>query len=548
MHCFLAVAALLAWMSPNVTAPERTQQFLRGFRHSWCPYALPAETTVDEILQVAGFGFDTVGISFVGPYNHGNMDFSTLDAAIDAVARRGQRVVLHLSPRFLADEGVSDRLSDGTTLTNIWNRNPNYAVADIFDPVQRRKVCNWFRCVAQRYGKDPRVAAFVVGWGNLGETGFFHGDFISNPASLGTVCAGYSDWALREYNRWRTRHHLSALASLPLPSTSFQTEAYILFHRFRSEYIRDVFHSEIIGAVKEFTRDPVGIFAYLPASPDSYARDWTDAPNADFFRTAGVAATYDMNRTLIDSGIGWEDAGLHDGTWNFTAACMERDEARQMARGGVYHMMWVREYRTDPRWEKNIQQKIARFLKTQRLEQRFRAEKPVLALYQPTWGAASIPGRSSVQPFLPSAGVSLYVTKMAGLVESFGVPYQLVTERDLLDPQRLARYRVIIVPLWDLLPRILGTQAAARLARDHRVIGIPTRDHPLARSEMRAILSRRVPIRLDFASEKILAGRTSNLVYNWDDHPLEVRVPEVKHPLVLKPCEYRFIDEGPRSE
>ncbi|MGC8668476.1 MAG: hypothetical protein ACP5VE_10220 [Chthonomonadales bacterium] len=545
MGSILALAACFSVTPIKASTPAQTQHFLRSLRHSWCPYALPAETSLGEILQVARFDFDTVGISFVGPYNGGHMDFASLDQAIDAVSRRGQRVVLHLSPRFLEDEGVSDRLSDGTTLPNIWNRNPNYALADIFDPGQRRKICDWFRCVARRYGKDPRVAAFVLGWGNLGETGFFHGDFITNPASLGSVCAGYSTWALKAFNSWRRKHHLEPVTRLPLPSPIHQTQDYILFHRFRSEFIRTVFHKEILQAVKEFTSDPVGIFAYLPASPDSYARDWTDAPNADFYRTAGVAATYDMHRTLIDSGIGWEDAGLHDGTWNFTAACMERDEARQMARGGVYHMMWVREYRTDPRWEKNIQQKIARFLKTQRISERVRAERPVLALYQPTWGAAAIPGRSAQQPFLPKASVSTYVTKMVGLVESFGIPYQLVTERDLENPATLKPYRLVVVPLWDLLPRILGQEGAARLARDPRVIGIPTQDHPLTRSQMRALLRNRVPIRLDFDAEKILAGRTGNLVYNWDDHPIEVRVPEAREPLQLRPCEYRFIEAGP---
>ena len=545
MGHLVALAAVLA-TAPFANAQSlRTQHFLRDLRHSWCPYALPAETSLQEILDVARFGFDTVGISFVGPYNGGHMDFSALDRAVDAVARRGQRVVLHLSPRFLADEGVGDRLSDGTVLPNIWNRNPNYALVDIFDPVQRSKVCNWFRCVARRYGKDPRVVAFVLGWGNLGETGFFHGDFITNPASLGSVCAGYSTFALAEFNRWLKRHHHAPVAALPLPSTKRQPDAYILFHRFRSEFVRNVFHKEIIQAIKEYSHDPVGIFAYLPASPDSYARDWTDAPNADFFRTAGVAATYDMHRTLIDSGIGWEDSGLHDGTWNFTAACMERDEARQMARGGVYHLMWVREYQTDPRWEKGILQKIAHFLKTQRLSQYFRPEQPILALYQPTWGAAAIPARSAQQPFLPQAGISTYVTKMVGLVESFGVPYQLVTERDLENPKRLAAYHTIIVPLWDLIPRILGATVAGRLARDPRVIGIPTRDHPLTRSEMRSLLlSRHVPIRLDFGSQQILAGRTGNLVYNWDDRPLEVRVPELNAPLLLGPCAYRFVGNG----
>ena len=545
MGHLVALAAVLATAPFANTQSLRTQHFLRDLRHSWCPYALPAETSLQEILGVARFGFDTVGISFVGPYNGGHMDFSALDRAVDAVARRGQRVVLHLSPRFLADEGVGDRLSDGTVLPNIWNRNPNYALADIFDPVQRSKVCDWFRCVARRYGKDPRVVAFVLGWGNLGETGFFHGDFITNPASLGSVCAGYSTFALAEFNRWLKRHHHAPVAALPLPSTERQSDAYILFHRFRSEFVRNVFHKEIIQAIKEYSHDPVGIFAYLPASPDSYARDWTDAPNADFFRTAGVAATYDMHRTLIDSGIGWEDSGLHDGTWNFTAACMERDEARQMARGGVYHFMWVREYQTDPRWEKGILQKIAHFLKTQRLSLYFRPEQPILALYQPTWGAAAIPARSAQQPFLPQAGISTYVTKMVGLVESFGVPYQLVTERDLENPKRLAAYHTIIVPLWDLIPRILGATVAGRLARDPRVIGIPTRDHPLTRSEMRSLLlSRHAPIRLDFGSQQILAGRTGNLVYNWDDRPLEVRVPELHAPLLLGPCAYRFVGNG----
>ncbi|MCP6726238.1 hypothetical protein NL526_29695, partial [Klebsiella pneumoniae] len=78
----------------------------------------------------------------------------------------------------------------------------------------------------------------------------------------------------------------------------------------------------------------------------------------DFYRSAGSASSFDIGRTLLDSGVGWEDAELHDGKWDFTAACMRRDEARQIARGGAFHAMHVRVYTMEPQWEPGIYDKV----------------------------------------------------------------------------------------------------------------------------------------------------------------------------------------------
>lgn len=527
----------------EAATPAKTQRFLRGYRHSWCPYALPRETSLAEIEKVARLGFDTVGISFVGPYNGGDMDFSTLDEAVRMVGERGQRVVLFLTPRFLKSEGVADQLDNGKVIPHIWNKNPNYSMVDIFDPSQRAKFVDWCRRCAARYGKDKRVAAFVLGWGYQGETGFYNGDWNTKFEWMGSECAGYSPHALVEFNKWRRRKGLPEVAALPLPSLTEQPDDYVLFHRFRSEFIRGVFHREMIAAVNEHTRLPVGIYAYLSASTDSYARDWTDAPNADFYRSAGSAASFDLTRTLIDSGIGWEDSQLHDGKWNFTAACMERDQARQVAKGGVFHAMYVRVYETEPQWEKDLFAKVASFLKTQRLEKNVRRSEPTVALFQPTWGAAALPGRSEAQKFLSKVEYWHYIGKMIGLVESFGLPYDLVTEWDLLDATRLKRFEHIIVPMWECIPQVIGEPRYRQLAKDERLVRISLKEWALTRSEFRELLKKvGIETGLDFDSDKILAGRTHNLLYNWGEEPIRVRLPEQKKQVELEPYQYLFVE------
>ena len=522
---------------------DATRRFLRGYRHSWCPYALPAETDLAQIMKVADLGFDTVGVSFVGPYDGGAIDFSTLDEAIDAIGKRGQKVVIHIAPRFSEKDDVHDRLSNGKDAPHISNRSPNYCFLDIFDPRQRRLFCDYVRRCAERYGRDERVAAFVIGWGYMGETGFYNGDFLADFAKQGSECAGYSSYALAEFNRWRKSHGLPPVSKPPLPSTSKQSGDYILFHRFRCEFVREVFHREMLDAAKAHTDHPVGTFAYLSASPDSYARNWTDSPNADFYRSAASAASFDLTRTLIDSGVGWEDAWLHDGDWRFTSAEMMRDEARQIAKGAVFHAMYIKVYETEPQWEKGVFEKVCAFLKTQDLAADVRREKATIALYQPTWGAAALPGRSESQPFVPRVGHSMYITKMQGLVESFGLPYALITEADLLDPKRLKGFAHVIVPMWDLTPNVLGEGRARELAKDGRIIGIPLRDKPLNRSEFRELLKKNgVRTKLDFDSDLIVVGRYANLVYSWYDQPISVRVPERAEPFALRPSEYAFVE------
>lgn len=538
----LSFLLLLCCAAVRSATPTETQRFLRGYRHSLCPYSLPAETNLAEIGKVAALGFDTVGISFVGPYCGGHIRFSTLDQAIALVKKRGARVVLHLSPRFLETEGISDRLDNGRVIPNVWNRSPNYAMLDIFDPAQRAKCCDWFRICAKRYGKDRRVAAFLLAWGYQSETGFYHGDFTTSAANLGSECAGYSNHALAAFNRWRAGQRLLPLAALPRPSLERQSDDYILFMRFRSEFVRNVFQREIVAAVKAQTRAPVGIYAYISVNAENYARNWTNSPNADFYRSAGSASSFDMSRTLINSGIGWEDSELHDGRWNFTAACMERDEARQIARGGVFHTMYTRLYAMEPQWEPGVFDKVAAFLKTQTLAQKIRRQPPTIALYQPTWGAAALPGRSQTNPFLPRSGYAHYIEKMVGLAESFGLPYQLITEADLTDMTRLRRFRHILVPMWDLIPRVVGERAASALASDPRVLGISLQEKPLTRSQFRDVLrTAGIPICLDFNSNSILASRTANLLYNWGETPIRVTVPEQHEPILLSPYVYRFV-------
>lgn len=544
MRLVVAAAFLLACcVAGRCAAVSETRQFLYEHRHAWLPYPLPAETNMAEVQKVIDLGFDTVGLCFAGPYNGGKMDFTKLDEAIEAVAKAGQRVVLQITPRFYEHEGISDTLASGKVIPNVWNRNPNYCMVDPFNPRQRKKFTGYIELCAKRYGRDKRIAAFVVGWGYQGETGFFNGDWNTDPALLGSDCGGYSRYALAQFNKWRSNRNLPVLRELPLPSEIEQSDDYILFHRFRYEFARDVFQSEMIAAVKAHSDYPVGIYAYIPGDTNSYARNWTSTPNADFYRSATTAASYDLTRTLLDSGIGWEEAWLHDGKWNYTAACMERDEARQIAKGGVFHAMYIRIYNTEPQWEKGVFEKVVSFLKTQDLAKKVRRSRPVVALYQPTWGASALPARSAAQKFLPKIECWQHILKMIGLTESFGLPYQLVTESDLLEPSRLSGFKHIIVPMWDYLPRVLGQSRYNALAKDARVLPIPMKDRALTRSEFREILKRaKIETFLDFDSDKILAGRTYNLVFNWDEQPIRVKVPERNDEIELRGYQYVFLE------
>ena len=535
----LPLAAAMVTKAAN--ADTKAQTFLR-LKHAWCPYALPSETTMEEIESVAKRGFDAVGVSFVGPYNGGQIDFSTLDAAVALVTKYGARTVLHLAPRFSAGDRMGDTLHDGTFLPHVWNRSPNYSVVDIFDPRQQGLFFDYLARVAQRYGHDKRVAGFALGWGYMGETGFFFGDFLSDFTKIGATCAGYSEHALREFNRWQTQHGSTPVTTLPIPSAERQSADYIAFQRFRAEWIRDIFQKGTVGAVKAHTSVPVGIFGYIAANPNNYSRCWQSTPNADFYRSAASASSFNITRTLLDSGVGWEDAELHDGKWDFTAACMQRDEARQIARGAAFHAMHIRVYKTEPQWEPNIYDKICAFLKTQTLSHQVRKETATIGLYQPSWGTAALPAQSVQQPFLPNHAHAHHISKMIGLVESFGLPYRLITEADLMDPKRLRSYKHLILTLWDVLERIVGPDAYHRLTTDKRVVKIPLSDRPLPRSELRTHLKQAgVPTRLDFDADTVLAGRTSNLVYNWTNGPLTVRTQERSEPLTLAAHEYRLL-------
>ncbi len=532
---------LLAALPASAAPPNDVRSFLK-MRHAWCPYALPSETTLEEIDSVAKRGFDAVGVSFVGPYNGGSIDFSTLDAAVDLVGRRSARAVLHIAPRFSESDSVEDTLHDGSVLAHAWNRSPNYSVCDIFDSRHRALFNDYLRRVTKRYGHDKRVAGFALGWGYMGETGFFVGDFLADFHLLGATSAGYSAHALREFNDWRSRRGLSRIDRLPVPSTERQSGPYIDFQRFRSFWVREVFQKGMVAEVRAGTRHPVGIFGYIAANPNNYARCWQSTPNADFYRSAGSASSFDIRRTLLDSGVGWEDSEMHDGKWDYSFACMRRDEARQVARSAVFHAMHVRVYDTEPQWERGIFGKVCEFLKTQRLAGNLKMEPPSVALFQPTFSVAALPSHSATQPFLPNRPHSGHLSKMMGLLESFGLPYGLVTEADLTDTRGLRDYRNVILPMWDVLERVLDRSSYDRLAQDPRVIRLPTLNRPYTRTELRAILAAAgVSVHLEFDSDRILVGRTGGLVYNWTNGPIRVSIPEAAALIELGAHEYRLV-------
>lgn len=517
-------ASLVAAGAVNAATQDETRKFLHGYRHAYCPYPLPAETTLDEIRRVAEHGFDAIGIGFAGPYRDGKPDWSKLDEAVAMLAKDHRKCVIHLNPRFLESERISDVLSDGRRIDHKWNASPNYAITDIFDPRQRRKFCDHLSLAAEHYGNDPDVIGFVFGWGYMGETGFYVGDFLTDFEVMGSVSAGYSSYALAEYNRWRDRRGQAPVHKLPLPSAGTQSDDYIDWTHFRYWYAGEVFGREAVDAMKAKTSKPIGTQAYLPASNECYARAWALVPNADFLRSAGSASSFDNTRTLQDSAIGWEDAWLHDGDWDFTAARMICDEARMIAKGATFHAMYARVYDTEPQWEKDVYGKVCGFLRTQELSREIRQTRATVALFQPTWASAALPGRSEKQPFIPTVGHRRFISWMVGLVESFGLPYKLITEEDLLDSRRLKGYNLIIVPMSDYAPRFLGKERASELLADRRVLGIPLRAEPVPRSELREMLKGRTNAVLDYDGETPTAGMVNNLVFNWTPKPMTVRV------------------------
>jgi len=545
-----AVVLLLVGTAPSASR-EQTVKLLHGYRHGYLPYALPRETGFAELDIVASKGFDVVGVGFCGPYDSrarpGPIDFSKLDEAVARLARRGIKTLIHLNPRFVESEGIGDVLNTGRRVRHVWNKNPNYAMLDVFDEQQVAKFNDYLVRAARRYGKDDRVVGFCIGWGYQAETGFYTGDFVSEPRQMGSASAGYSPNALREFNRWRVRGGLQPVDALPQPSTGRQSQTFIDFMHFRYEYVGRVFQAGAVAAMQRVTDKPIGLFGYLPAGKESYARAWCATPNADFYRSAGSAGSYDIPRTLIDSGIGWEDSLLHAGRWDFTAACMRRDEVRMMAHGGVYHAMYCRVYATEPQWEKDIYAKVSDFLLHNDVAGRIRRYPATVALFLPTWSCAAFPGRSAEQPFLPPEPVLEFIRKHVGIVESFGLRYKLITEDDLARPETLERYELIIVVAGNHLDRILPAETRTRLRSLAGFLALPFTGAGPSRSVLRDELRRRgVRYYLDYESDQPVAGMVNNVVLNFSPEPVRVLLADADgkpRPLTLAGHEYRFCSD-----
>lgn len=541
---FKAIAAIAGWcacvVALNAASVKQTQSFLRDHRHAWLPYPFPDETATRELTPLLQYDFDIVDLSFVGSYHGGQIDFAALDAAVRMIEDKGKSVVLTLTPRFDAADGVFDRLSDGSVITNVPYKNPNASMIDVFDPAQREKYCDYIERCVRHYDNDSHLAGFIIGWGYMGETGYFIGDYLSDFNLLGHVQSGYSAHALEEFNRWRTKMKLPTLAELPLPKLPGGNVDFALFQRFRCDFAGDIFQKEAIARAKKFTDKPVGTWGYISVNGANYGRNWARTPNADFYRSAVSAASFDMDRTLLDSGMGYEDHEVSDGPWSYTVACVECALARQIAHGAVVHAMPIRDYEKPP-WETNFFPRIAAFVEKQKeLADRVRPARAEVALFQPTWSYSILPARNTNQMFVPRLDAQARCEKMIGLVESFGLPYRLLTENDLLDTATLRRFRHVIVPMWDFMPEILGANAFQRLAKDGRVVPIANATKPLARSEFRQILRvHGIDFNFDFDSEKILAGRVNNLIFNWNDEDQSVRADG--RTMMLKPMEYRFM-------
>ncbi len=315
--------------------------------------------------------------------------------------------------------------------------------------------------------------------------------------------------------------------------------------RFRYEYVGKVFQAGAVAAMQKATRKPIGLYAYLPAGKESYARAWCATPNADFYRSAGSAATYDVARTLIDSGIGWEDSWLHAGKWDFTAACMRRDEVRMMAHGGAYHGMYCRVYATEPQWEKDIYAKVSKFLIRCDETKRVRRYAPTVALFLPTWSCAGFPARSNEQPFLPPEPLLEFIRKHVGIVESFGLRYKLVTEADLTDPTSLNQYELVIVVADNHLDRVVPARTLAALRSLPGWLSLPFTGQKPSRTALRKQLQGRgVRFYLDYDADLPIAGMVNNLVFNWSPDPVGVVIagPDGKRQeLKLAAHEYRFL-------
>ena len=93
------------------------------------------------------------------------------------------------------------------------------------------------------------------------------------------------------------------------------------------------------------------------------------------------------------------------------------------------------------------------------------------------------------------------------------------------------------------MDRVLDKPTFNRLAQDRRTIRLPLMERPYTRSELRArILSAGLVPRLDYDSDRILAGRTGDLVYNWTNGPLRVTISTASAPLDLAPHVTRWIE------
>jgi hypothetical protein len=233
-----------------------------------------------------------------------------------------------------------------------------------------------------------------------------------------------------------------------------------------------------------------------------------------------------------------EDTGFSDGARDRTAANLEVDAARQIAKGASVIAMYLRDFNTSA-WEPGTFEKLSTWLRTQRLHEQ--AHHPILtiALYQPTWGTSALPARDAVHKFAPKWEYTLFLTKMIGLVESFGLPYRLITEADLMDRSRLKGFTHIIVPIWDYIPRIVGPSAYRSLEKDPRIVGIPAANRSLTRTEFRKILNNAaIPSQLDYDSDYSYVGRYGNMLYNRHNRAVTVKIPERNSDITLQPYQY----------
>lgn len=529
--CLLLVLTMPPAEAAGETRASRTvetvEDFLHGATHGFLPYAFPAETRWEELDQVLSRGFDTVGVTFCGPYAGGAIDFGVLDEAVRRIDATGARALLHIMPRFELSEGIADTLSDGSVLRHVWNQSPHYSVIDVFCATQAARFNRYLELAADRYGDDSRVAGFCIDWGFQGETGFFTGDFNAGHERMGTVSAGYSNHALDTFNRWRAVRGAAPVAALPIPSATGSSAEFVDFMHFRHDWLSERFQAEAVRAMKARTDKPVGTFAYLPAGKESYARNWCPVPAADFYRSAGSAASYDNRRTLSDSGIGWEDSLLHGGVWDKTSAAMIRDQWRMMAHGAAFHAMWCRHYEAEPGWEPGLYNRVAAFIRDEApaARRQIRPATATVGLFLPTWSCAAWPGHSEAQPFLIRADLNHFIRRHVGIVESFGLSYDLLTEADLADPACLDAYELVLLVAANRLDVALGEAAARSLHSRPHVRRVDYEGNPPTRSGIRDLLVEAgIPLYLDHDGEDPLAGRVNNVLFNFGNAPVRVRL------------------------